>query len=79
MSTIKFITEAVEKKTPMFGDVEVNQFFVSANGSLCQKTADNIYSLIALSDGLLFSDQHTDVTNTRTITRILPHVTRIEF
>jgi len=79
MSTIKFITEAVEKKTPMFGDVELNQFFVNNEGCLCQKTAGDIYSLIALSGGSPYSDQYRDIPNTGPITRILPHVTKIEF
>jgi hypothetical protein len=76
---IKFITETEEEKPPVFGDVEMNQFFEDARGRLCQKYNVNIYYILTRPDGAPYTDRMTNVRPDMPITRILPRVTKIEW
>ena len=76
---MKFILETPEEKTlPTFKDVEVNQFFVTLDGELCQKIGCSSYNMITLRDGTPFAD-HYRLSHGFVINRILPKVLKIEF
>ena len=85
---MKFILETqAEEKSSTYNCVEINQFFVTVGGELCQKLGSLYYNMVALKDGtpcrLLhfapaapnYSDIHQDFI----INRILPKVLKIEF
>jgi hypothetical protein len=76
---IKFITQEPEVKTPTFGDVEINQFFVSENHLLCQKVTKTSFNFVAKMSGVPYADHVRDVSETTRILKILPHVKKIEF
>ena len=63
---------------PVFGGVADNQFFVSLGGSLCQKVSYGRASIIAYDCGDPYADT-LDFDPSDPITRILPHVSNIEF
>ncbi len=77
---MKFILETpAEEKRPTFEDVEINQFFVSACGELCQKVSDMTYNVIAFEDGGLYAKYRTKLCRDFAIKRTLPKVAKIEF
>lgn len=77
---MKFILEtSVEEKRPTFEDVEVNQFFVSELGALCQKIGDTTYSVIAFETGEPYANYRTKSRRDFVIKRTLPKVAKIEF
>ncbi len=76
---IKFITEDDDNKIPTFGDVEINQFFVDAEGFLCQKVWDCQTACIANPDGDPWAVSAYGTESSEEITSILPRVTKIEF
>lgn len=75
---IKFIP--VTETDLTMSDVEINQFFVSLYGQLCQKVSEGAYSLIAQNDGMPEAAyiEHEDGDDAR-IMRILPKIKKIEF
>lgn len=76
---MKFILETpAEEKRLTFEDVEVNQFFVTVDGELCQKIGSSSYSMVALKDGIPYADHCSDSYGF-IIKRILPKVVKIEF
>lgn len=75
---MKFIFENPEKKVPVFGDVQINQFFVDVGGCLCQKTDSFHYSMITNDQGVPYSLCQNMEPNS-IIQRILPKVKKIEF
>jgi hypothetical protein len=77
---MKFIFADEEKqKSPVFEDVEINQFFVDESGFFCQKVDDRSYIVIAAPDGSPWSLACKHSVAGTPITRILPKVKRIEF
>lgn len=76
---MNFIYENEAVKTPTFGDVEHNQFFVDNNGYLCQKTGIRCFTIVAQNDGTPYSSWLENVRSDRTIQRIIPKVQKIEF
>lgn len=79
-NSMKFIFEKESEKSPTFNQVEENQFFVNANGKLCQKVSSTTYNVIADKDGVPFTvvvAQHINGLNK--IKKILPKVVKIEF
>lgn len=77
---MKFIyAEQAKEKTPTFGDVRVNQFFVSECGELCQKIDDMSYSVIAFEGGEPYAKYRTKSRRDFVIKRTLPKVAKIEF
>jgi hypothetical protein len=77
---MKFIFAEVEKpNSPIFGDVEINQFFVDKEGFLCQKEDARLFSVIAFPDGSPCCLACRNGVDDMPITRILPKVKRIEF
>ena len=76
---IKFIIEADKVSSPVFGDVEINQFFVHSSGGLCQKYGPNSFNAITDFDGNPDASRATQVLPDMPITRILPRVTKIEW
>ena len=77
---MKFILSVtVTEKQLTFADVEVNQFFVHADGGLCQKMGFNSYIQITNSEGAPYADYYNYVHADEPIQRILPNVERIEF
>lgn len=76
---MKFILETpAEEKTLTFEDVEINQFFVTIYGELCQKIGRSSYNMIAEKDGTPFAEHFGDSYGF-IIERILPKVAKIEF
>ncbi len=76
---MKFIYEKQEeKKTLTLNDVEDNQFFVCADGYLCQKIGSESYITIADEEGCPCSGYYRNNTDTP-IARLLPIVRKIEF
>jgi hypothetical protein len=67
-----------EEKQLTFGDVKDNQFFVSHDGRLFQKSADESANQIASSSGTPFSVQF-DFAESNIIQRIIPEIEKIEF
>ena len=77
---IKFITETEEKSvTFAFCEVSENQFFVNADGELCQRASDDSYLVIADSNGNPYATWHEDVDENEEITRIIEHISKIQF
>ena len=76
---MKIIFEQAEANTPKFGDVQEHQFFVDADGYLCQKSNSTTYHTIADSNGQLYCNIIGYTTAYDKIKRILPKVTKIEF
>lgn len=77
---MNFILESpAEEKRLTFNDVEVNQFFVTEYGELCQKIGCSSYNMVALKDGTPFADYYSDLHDDFVIERILPKVVKIEF
>jgi hypothetical protein len=77
---MKFILEEnQETKLPSLKDVEENQFFVCSCGSLCQKTTNSSYSVVALSNGGPHGDYYSGQSINLRINKILPKVVKIEF
>lgn len=76
--TIKFETEKDKRTELVFSDVQCNQFFIDANGWLCQKISLSTYNTIANRRGVPFALHiDRDVDPCDPITDILPHVTKI--
>ena len=75
---IRFLTDSNGQETLIFGNVEVNQFFVNEKGSLCQKSGHDNYLVIADKEGVPFAFEEDAQSDDR-IYRILPHVFKIEF
>jgi hypothetical protein len=75
---IKFIIEA-EEKPPVFGDVEMNQFFVHRLGWLCQKHGPNSFNALTDCDGNPCASRESNARQGMPITRIIPRVTKIEW
>ena len=76
--TISFKPTDEPATSPVFSDVKCDQFFVSEAGSLCQKINATRASLIAYPSGNLNANVLKFATQ-EPITRILDHVTKIEF
>jgi hypothetical protein len=76
---IKFIIEEDQVSSPVFGDVETDQFFVHRFGWLCQKHGPNSFNVLADFDGIPDASRETHVFPDMPITRILPRVTKIEW
>ena len=77
---MKFILETpAEKERLTFEDVEINQFFVTVSGVLCQKIDCLAYSMVASHDGTPYADHYDDCGGNFVISRILPKVVKIEF
>lgn len=62
-----------------FRDVQENQFFVDEDGFLCQKHNDSSYVTIADKNGELFSSVSTTIRPNKSIQRMLPLVSKIQF
>lgn len=76
---MKFIYEKQEeKKTLTLNDVENNQFFVDADGYLCQKIGSESYITIADEEGYPCCGYYR-VNPEKSIARLLPIVEKIEF
>ena len=76
---MKFILETpAEEKSSTYNCVEINQFFVTVDGELCQKIDDSSYIMVATKDGTPFADYYSN-TYGFIIKRILPKVAKIEF
>lgn len=76
---MKFIYEKeTQEKKLTLNHVEYNQFFVCANGYLCQKMNDDTYVTIADDEGNPSCDSYADRGDTP-IQRVLPIVEKIEF
>lgn len=76
---MKFIFEQDETKTLTFGDVQDNQFFVDADGYLCQKICSDAYNTIADGVGAPYATSGDFASTDDKIKRILPKVIKIEF
>lgn len=76
---MKFIFEQDETKQLTFGDVQDNQFFVDADGYLCQKICSDGYNIIADNTGTPYAASSDHASKDDKIKRILPKVTKIEF
>lgn len=77
---IKFICEGEKAGSPVFGDVEDDQFFVNNDGDLCQKSTPRTYNIIATMDRRPWASAvNIDMDANDRILRILPHVSKIEF
>ena len=76
---IKFITEEVSSAQPTFGDVKSSQFFISFDGWLCQKINGGNFVSIATPKGCPCGVIMSGVKSHEPVSRILPHVTKIEF
>lgn len=67
-----------EKKQLTFGDVKLNQFFVSSAGRLWQKVSNDEAQIIASSCGIPLTGRayfsHHDI-----IERLIPEIEKIEF
>lgn len=74
---IKFETEKEEPKSPTFGDVEVNQFFIDIDGDFCQKSRDNKANRIAKYNGFPSAVSEMNMEPWEEIKKILPKVTNI--
>lgn len=82
MMSIKFITEEVAAGAEhTLGDVEVDQFFISGSGALCQKVNKCAYNIIAHPSGAPYASRSgkDGVGSSFHILSILPEVTKIEF
>jgi hypothetical protein len=76
---IKFITTQKEESTILtFQDVDENQFFVSSDGSLCQKMDEETYCTIADRDGDPFCSYDTAYPDDE-IQRLIEYIGKIEF
>jgi hypothetical protein len=75
---IKFIIEA-DARSPVFGDVQTNQFFVHRLGWLCQKHAVDSFNTITDADGNPSASRLSKVRPDMPITRTLPSVLKIEW
>jgi len=76
---MKFIYEKQEKKkTLTLNDVESSQFFVCAEGYLCQRIGSESYITIADEEGYPCCGYYS-VNPETSIKRILPIVEKIEF
>ena len=76
---MKFIYEKQEEnKEPTLNDVEANQFFVCADGYLCQRIGSESYITIADEEGYPCCG-YFRVNPDKSIKRILPRVEKIEF
>lgn len=76
---MKFIYEKQEEKKELtLNDVEDNQFFVCADGYLCQKIGGESFMTIADEEGYPSCGYFSDFASVR-ITRLLPRVEKIEF
>lgn len=77
---INFIYAEAEKPKPLtFGDVEIDQFFVSESGELYQKVTRGHANMIASDSGRPCSNNTSAFDSKCHIQRILPKVERIEF
>jgi hypothetical protein len=76
---MKFIFEQDETKQLTFGDVQDNQFFVDADGYLCQKICSDSYNTICNGIGTPYATSNDQASRDDKIKRILPKVTKIEF
>lgn len=77
---IKFITEKAKKdKSPTFGQVEENQFFIDAKNRLCQKMNAEAYIVLTNEQGDPWATWLEDIEEDRIINKILPKVIRIEW
>lgn len=76
---MKFILAEEQAKKPSLKDVETNQFFVDAYGSLCQKITATSYSVIALLSGEPLSEYYPEQSINTVIKKVLPKVLKIEF
>ena len=76
---MKFILETPAEEKPLtFEDVEVNQFFVTVGGELCQKIDSSSYNMVAAKDGIPLADYYCSSYGFK-IQRILPKVAKIKF
>jgi hypothetical protein len=76
---MKFIYEEVKKDEQLtLDDVKEDQFFICADGYLCQKIDENAYNTIADEEGNP-SCRNLDCDYNMPINRILPCVEKIEF
>jgi len=77
---MKFILESPAKEKRLtFNDVEVNQFFVTEDGELCQKIDHSSYNMVALKNGIPYADYFNRILRDFVIERILPEDVKIEF
>lgn len=76
---MKFIYAEKAEKTPTFGDVQTDQFFVDCDGYLCQKSGPQSLTVVAKPDGTPYSTWSNNVSSVREIERIIPFVEKIEF
>jgi hypothetical protein len=67
-----------ETKTPTFGDVQDDQFFVCQSGYLCQKVSASKYNTIATPGGTPEAGSYT-LGSHDTIQRVMPFVDKIAF
>lgn len=68
------LSKPIKEKRPIFADVEANQFFVNANGWLCQKLSSISFLQITDSDGKPCAMIYNGYDKNNYIERILPHV-----
>lgn len=76
---MKFILEETQDKSPVFGDVEIDQFFVNKFGELCQKITADTFVALTDEEGKPCAYYSHSVMPTQPIQRILPKVVRIEY
>lgn len=76
---IKFITESDTNKSPVFADVDDNQFFVDTENRLCQKETYETYVIITNRTGKPHSLVEECIESTMPILRILPKIVKIEY
>lgn len=77
---ITFETKNLSPKVlPTFKDVEFNQFFVNADGELCQKVCFDSYNLIASKNGSPLSHQVKNVRADWPIERFIEKIEKIKF
>lgn len=78
-NAIQFFPKEEYAKTPVFEDVDEDQFFVNSEGQLCQKVDNDTYNIVADSDGEPFANHIKNVDTDEEIKRICPSVNKIEF
>ena len=75
---IEFVPEDKTIQSPVFSDVETDQFFIDKYSQLCQKKDDDTYHIIADADGN--PDSRTcDAYGETNINKILPRIEKINF
>lgn len=76
---MKFILKAQKPTEPTFYDIQIDQFFVSKYGYLCQKISSTKYTTIAGPSGVPYSRTCYDAGQKMQIKKALPLVEKIEF